>query len=45
VDYPFEAFRRVVHVPAGKKSFGGTTIMRGLGSLPQHATGAGGAVQ
>jgi hypothetical protein len=45
VDYPFETFRRVVYVPAGKRPPGGTTIMRGLGSLPQHSNGARGAVQ
>jgi len=27
-DYPFETFRRVVYVPAGKTSFGGAAIMR-----------------
>jgi len=45
VDYPFEAFRRVVYVPAGKTPQGGTTIMRGLGSLPQGPGSARGAVQ
>jgi len=30
-DYPFETFRRVVYVPAGKKSFGGAAIMRSPG--------------
>ena len=45
VDYPFETFRRVVYVPAGKTSFGGTTIMRGLGSLPQGPGGPRRAVQ
>jgi hypothetical protein len=45
VDYPFEKFRRVVYVPAGKRSLGGTTIMRGLGSLPRHSSGTRGAVQ
>ena len=44
-DYPFETFRRVVYVPAGKRSQGGTTIMRGLGSLPRQSNGARGAVQ
>ncbi len=45
VDYPFETFRRVVYVPAGKRSQGGTTIMRGLSSRPRHSTGERGAVQ
>jgi len=45
VEYPFETFRRVVYVPAGKISHGGTTIMRGLSSLPQHSTGGRRAVQ
>jgi hypothetical protein len=44
VDYPFEAFRRVVYVPAGKRSFGGTTIMRGLSRLPQYSNTAREAV-
>lgn len=30
-DYPFETFRRVVYVPAGKTSFGGAAIMRSPG--------------
>ena len=30
-EYPFEVFRRVVYVPAGKTSFGGAAIMRSPG--------------
>ena len=30
-DYPYETFRRVVYVPAGRTKFGGSTIMRGAG--------------
>ncbi len=30
-EYPFETFRRVVYVPAGKTSFGGAAIMRSPG--------------
>jgi len=31
IDYPFETFRRVVHVPGGAQASGRTTIIRGLG--------------
>jgi len=31
-EYPFETFRRVVYVPGGRRSIGGTTIIRGLNS-------------
>ena len=31
IDYPFETFRRVVHVPGGARASGQTTIIRGLG--------------
>lgn len=31
-DYPYPTFRRVVYVPGGNRSFGGTTIIRGLNS-------------
>jgi len=30
-EYPFETFRRVVYVPAGKTSFGGAAVMRSPG--------------
>jgi hypothetical protein len=28
-DYPYETFRRVVHVPGGQRAFGGSVIIRG----------------
>jgi type II secretory pathway component PulJ len=31
-EYPYETFRRVVYVPGGRRSVGGTTIIRGLDS-------------
>jgi type II secretory pathway pseudopilin PulG len=30
-EYPFETFRRIVYVPAGKTPFGGSAILRGAG--------------
>ncbi len=34
-DYPFETFRRVVYVPAGKKSPGGAVVTRSPGEAPR----------